>query len=151
MEHAREYKSDAPELELICTVYNINPNKNQEMLSHCPVLSEYQFFVEKVREHGTISIDIEESVKNAIDYCIEHHILEEFLKERGMEVLHNMTFDFTYERHTKFLEDELEEKEQQITEQEQQIIEQEQQITEQKQQINELLARIQTLEKAAVK
>ena len=139
-----EKKSDAPELELICTVYNINPNKNQEMLSHCPVLSEYQFFVEKVREYGTISIDIEESVKNAIDYCIEHHILEDFLKERGMEVLHNMTFDFTYERHTKFLEDELEEKEQQITEQEQQI-------TEQKQQINELLARIQTLEKAAVK
>ena len=55
-----------------------------------------------------------------------------------------MTFDFTYERHTKFLEDELEETKQKLTEQKQQI-------TEQKQQINELLARIQTLEKAAVK
>ena len=75
-----EKKSDTPELELICTVYNINPNKNQELLSHCQVLSEYQFFVEKVREYDTINIDIEESVKSAIDYCIEHHILEDFLK-----------------------------------------------------------------------
>ena len=153
-----EKESNAPELELICTIYNINPNKNQELLSHCPVLSEYQFFVEKVREYGTISIDIEESVKNAIDYCIDHHILEDFLKERGMEVLHNMTFDFTYERHTKFLEDELEEKKQQITEQNQQLAEKNLQITEkdlqltvQKQKIDELLARIQALESASAK
>ena len=52
MEHAREYKSDVFCILMqykknALQVYNINPNKNQEMLSHCPVLSEYQFFVEK--------------------------------------------------------------------------------------------------------
>lgn len=146
-----EKKSDTPELELICTVYNINPNKNQELLSHCQVLSEYQFFVEKVREYDTINIDIEESVKSAIDYCIEHHILEDFLKKRGMEVLHIMTFDFTYERHTKFLEDELEETKQELSEKDRQLTEQKQQLTEQRQQIDELLERIQTLENAVVK
>ena len=69
-----------------------------------------------------------------------------------------MTFDFTYERHTKFLEDELEEKKQQITEQNQQLAEKNLQITEkdlqltvQKQKIDELLARIQALESASAK
>jgi hypothetical protein len=37
-----------PEIELICTVYNINPGYNEELLQHCKVLKGYRYFVEKV-------------------------------------------------------------------------------------------------------
>ena len=41
------------------------------------------------------------AVKKAIDYCIDHDILKEFLEERGNEVLHVMTFDCTFEAREK--------------------------------------------------
>lgn len=41
---------EVPELELTCTVYNINPGNNEEMVGRCPVLSGYATFIEKVRE-----------------------------------------------------------------------------------------------------
>ena len=48
-----------------------------------------------------MSVSIDEAVKKAIDYCIDHDILKEFLEERGNEVLHVMTFDCTFEAREK--------------------------------------------------
>ena len=59
------------------------------------------FFVKKAREYGTMNLSIDEAVKKAIDYCIDHDILKEFLEERGNEVLHVMTFDCTFEAREK--------------------------------------------------
>ena len=41
--------TDEPELELTCTIYNINPDKGKELLGRCAVLDEYTRFVETVR------------------------------------------------------------------------------------------------------
>ena len=38
---AFEKKTDNPELELVCRVYNINFGKNQELLEKCEVLKQY--------------------------------------------------------------------------------------------------------------
>ena len=48
-----------------------------------------------------MNLSIDEAVKKAIDYCIDHDILKEFLEERGNEVLHVMTFDCTFEAREK--------------------------------------------------
>lgn len=40
----------------------------------------------------------ESPVESAIKYCIENHILEKFLRERGAEVLKTMAIDMTFER-----------------------------------------------------
>lgn len=78
------------------------------MLNTCKVLNEYSLFVQKVREqvenlkkYDRMSVSIDEAVKKAIDYCIDHDILKEFLEERGNEVLHVMTFDCTFEAREK--------------------------------------------------
>ena len=42
---------EKPELELTCTVYNINSGMNRELLSECPVLEQYMVFVGYVREY----------------------------------------------------------------------------------------------------
>ena len=93
---AFEKPTDRPELELICTVYNINPDKNEEILQKCSILREYTAFVETVRKYDREGN--ESPVENAIKYCIENHILEKFLRERGAEVLKTMAIDMTFER-----------------------------------------------------
>ena len=96
--------TDEPELELTCTIYNINPDKGKELLGRCAVLDEYTRFVEAVRRFKTE--DSEEPIKNAIKFCIENHILESFLRERGAEVIKNMGIDMTFERREGLIREE---------------------------------------------
>ena len=101
------HKMEEPELELVCTVYNINPGVGDEMLSSCRVLHEYTQFVEKVRYFA--SVTEEGPVSQAIDWCIENHILEDFLRRRRPEVLKNMTIDMTFERREELIRKEVRE------------------------------------------
>ncbi len=98
---AFEKPTDRPELELTCTVYNINPDKNAGMLEKCDVLGKYTEFVETVRRFETE--EVENSVEKAIDYCIANHILEDFLREHRAEVLKVMTIDMTFERREELI------------------------------------------------
>jgi hypothetical protein len=78
-------------LELVVQIYNINQGRNMEMLKRSENLNGYSFFIGKVNEYkGNLSLD--ESVRNAVGYCIEHGILKDFLEEHGSEVI-NMLFD----------------------------------------------------------
>lgn len=88
-------QTEHPDLEMSCVVLNINPGNNQDFMKGCKVISDYTAFVEKVRENQQ-SMD-EHSIRNAMDYCIEHNILAEFLSSRYDEVLKTMTLDMTIE------------------------------------------------------
>ena len=93
--------TDTPDLELVCTVYNINLGKNGEFLKKCPVLAEYMQFIDKIRKNEKAGD--ERPIENAIDWCIEHDILKEFLKEHRSEVLKAMTIDMTFERREELI------------------------------------------------
>lgn len=84
-----------PELELICTVYNINEGKNSEFLDKCPVMKGYMCFVDKVREYEKAGS--ETPIEDAISWCDEHDVLREFLLNRKDEVIKAMTIDMTNE------------------------------------------------------
>ena len=96
---AFEKPTDEPELELTCTVYNINPG--MAILGKCAILREYTQFVEKVKENEREQV--EEPIRKAIEYCIENHILGDFLRERGSEVINVMTIDMTFERRIEIM------------------------------------------------
>ena len=83
-------------LELVCTVYNINPGFNKDISKRSYVLRGYTIFVEKVREN--LINNISEAVSNAVEYCISHDILADFFARRKDEVIRNMTIDMTFER-----------------------------------------------------
>ena len=59
---------EKPELELTCTVYNINPGQNRKLLSKCPVLRQYMIFVGYVREY--LGKYPEKDLKKAINKAI---------------------------------------------------------------------------------
>ena len=100
--HAGDSKDS---IELTCIVYNINPDKNNDLKKLSYVLDGYMTLVNKVRELKSADKDYdrenEDVVKEAVEYCIDNHILEEFFRERGSEVIKNMTIDMTFETRQK--------------------------------------------------
>ena len=92
--------TDAPEIELICQVYNINKGNNEELLSRCPTLRDYMYFVDLVREYHTINnfSDLKDAIRQAIEQCIREDILRHFFKEHRQEVEKMMQLDYTFER-----------------------------------------------------
>ena len=83
-------------LELIVHVYNINHGRNPEMLAKSKTLDSYSIFIKKVNEFKK-KFSLDESLKNAIKYCIENDILSQFLREHGSEVINMLTDELTME------------------------------------------------------
>ena len=100
---AFEKKTDNPELELVCKVYNINFGKNQELLEKCNVLKQYMTFVDYVKyylsqQDGDNDDDLKKAINLAIDKCIEEGVLVEFLRENRSEVVKVTQMDYTFDR-----------------------------------------------------
>ena len=94
------HKTENPQLELKCMVYNINYGKNQELMSRCKILKEYSIFVDYVRFYYKTNnyTDLESSTHQAIDRCIEENILKDFLIKNRAEVVKVTQLDYTFER-----------------------------------------------------
>ena len=74
-------------------VININPDKKHELLDKCHTLREYSQFVEITRKYKKEK----ESLKKAIQECIEKGILSDYLKRRGSEVVNMLLAEYNYE------------------------------------------------------
>lgn len=100
LSEAFEHPEDISELELICTIYNINAGNNENLLSKCGFLYEYMVFIGYVRENITSygQENLKKALKDAIDRAISEDILKDFLIERRSEVMKVMTVDYTFER-----------------------------------------------------
>ena len=111
--------TDTPEIELTVTIYNINPDNNTQLLEKSEVLRSYMIFVNRVRENlehqnkiaqnaseydeTAYEEDLEAAINEAIDYCIEHDIMETFFKENRSEVTKSMVLDYTWERREELI------------------------------------------------
>lgn len=112
-------QTDTPEIELTVTVYNINPNNNTQLLEKSEVLRSYMIFVNRVRENlehqkkiaqnapeydeAAYEEELEVAINEAIDYCVKHHIMEEFFGENRNEVTKSMVLDYTWERREELI------------------------------------------------
>ena len=99
---AYENWSDEPQLELMCTVYNINPGNNEDLKKRSRTLREYMIFVGYVNENLAKAKkgdkDYETAIRDAVNRCIVENILKDFLLERREDVQKSMMFDLTYEK-----------------------------------------------------
>ena len=75
---AFEKRTENPELELVCKVYNINFGKNKQLLEKCKVLREYMIFVDYVRYYHKEQEydDLATAINRAIDRCIEEGLIK---------------------------------------------------------------------------
>ena len=93
------HQMEEPEIELVCKAYNINPQNNQELKRKSTVLAGYTYFVEKVRENQKKNMSLAE----AIEDCIQNHILEDFFRSRKDEVRKMTHLDYTWEKREKLI------------------------------------------------
>jgi len=49
------------------------------------------------------SMDLEDAIREAIDYCIANHVMEDFFRENREEVMKNMLLDYTWERREELI------------------------------------------------
>ena len=87
---------EAPALELVVKVININSRAGHQILERCEVLREYTIFMEKIKHYRESGIP--DAIKRAIYECEAEGILTEYLKRRGSEVMNMLTAEYNYEK-----------------------------------------------------
>jgi len=96
---------ERPEMELVVTVYNINPGMNEELLEACQLLKEYMLFTTKVRENQK-TMELNAAVYKAVDDCIREGILADFLREQRAEVIEMCIYEYDQEKHMQLIKEE---------------------------------------------
>ena len=99
----REHKAD---IELTVRVLNINHGHNAELVEQCKILEEYARFVDATKQLVAETDDRKEALEAAIEYCIENHILEEFLRKYRSEVLGMLLEEFDVKKYERSLREE---------------------------------------------
>jgi len=87
------------QLELTVKVYNINKGHNEELLNNSKALNEYAVFIARVRRNEKKGLKREESVTEAVTYCINNNIMRDFLKDYSGEVINMLTAEFDIEKY----------------------------------------------------
>ena len=102
LSEAFEVPTKDPELELKVTILNINPSMNEELKEKCPILKQYTQYVEQVR-YNSAGMPLEQAVETAIEYCIKHEILKDFLLKQRAEVVKMSIFEYDEEREMELI------------------------------------------------
>ena len=67
------------------------------------MLDGYTYFVEKVRDNQKKKMDLSKAIDDAIEDCIQNHVLEEFFRKRKDEVRKVTHLDYTWEKREKLI------------------------------------------------
>nr|WP_297708386.1 hypothetical protein [uncultured Butyrivibrio sp.] len=97
--------SEEPALELKVKVLNINQGMNESLMHSCKKLSDYSIYVAKVREFSATQ-SLNKAIASAIDYCISHDILKDFLLRERKAVIMYSLYEYNKAGHMKVIKDE---------------------------------------------
>ena len=95
-------KTNNPDLELRVKILNINNDMSYNIRKQCRKLEDYCQYVSKIREFSR-TLNIEDSIETAIDYCIQHDILKDFLIKQKAEVKAMSIFEYNEEEELRKL------------------------------------------------
>ena len=84
---AFENKERQADVELTVRMLNINHGHNKALMERCRTLSEYAQFVAVSRGFAAEGRPMQEALEEAVEYCIEHGILSEFLRRHRSETI----------------------------------------------------------------
>ncbi|WP_303138228.1 hypothetical protein [uncultured Eubacterium sp.] len=82
------------EYEWTATVYNVNEGNNKDLMNKCKILREYATMVSKIREFQQKTYDLETAIEKAIEYCVSHDVLKDFLLEHKSEVADMLRMEY---------------------------------------------------------
>lgn len=88
-------------VECLVEVYNINWGHNGQLMEQCRKLHEYAYLVEQVRDHLSQGMVLTAAVDRAVETCIKHGILKEFLLKHRAEVKQMILSEYDEELHIR--------------------------------------------------
>ena len=86
-----------PVIKLKVKAFDIRYDRNSRLLHDCQEMMYYSIFVSKVEEYKTPEVTAEQAVLKAVNYCIEHDIMKEFMEEHRQEVVNMFTEEWNLE------------------------------------------------------
>ena len=90
-------------LELKVRVLNINHGHNAALTKVCGLLGEYAHFIAKIKEFQRNGLSTDLAVDSAMEYCIEHGILEDTLTMFRAEVKKMLLTEYNEKKHLRLL------------------------------------------------
>jgi hypothetical protein len=98
-------------LELVAKVYNINEGHNPQILRRSETLDGYSVFVAKVREYDAEIMgerkraltqdEAKTAMRRAIQWCIAHNVLKQFLETNSSEVLNMLITEWDWDKYVE--------------------------------------------------
>ena len=93
---AYQIPSETPLLDFQVRIININYKENMEFLDKCPILKEYSYFVDLVRNYRQ-SLPLQEAIRQAIIISKENNVLKDYLEQHGSEVENMLMTEYSRE------------------------------------------------------
>ncbi|MCL2845234.1 MAG: Rpn family recombination-promoting nuclease/putative transposase [Chitinivibrionia bacterium] len=93
-------------LEVIVEVYNINKGRNPQFAEKSENLNGYEEFMAVIRANEAGGMDKKEAIIEAVKYCQSHRILEDYLINKGQEVITMLLKEWDLETAQKVREEE---------------------------------------------
>ena len=88
------FESASENLELIVHVYNLGDGKSDILKQKCSAIKEYSIFSNKYKFYRKQKLTIDQAVKEAVRYCLEHNIMAEYLRNNEKEVIDMFGFEW---------------------------------------------------------
>ena len=95
-------------LELKVEILNINYGKNESLQKACKTLEDYAILVARIREYAREMDALSMAVHKAIQYCIDHDHLRDFLILNQAEVAAMSLLEGSWEEYADSMDQELE-------------------------------------------
>jgi len=84
-----------PQLELIVPVININYGQNKEIMKRCKTLNGYSYLIDRIKKYRVV--DIEHQFELAIQDCIQHGMLDDYLINQQKRVKNMLQTEYRFE------------------------------------------------------
>lgn len=94
-------KTQEAAVELRVRMLNINYGHNRSLMDKCHVLEEYAQFVEISRQYMGGGMPVRDALEGAVQYCMEHGILYDTLRNYRSEVLGMLLEEFDVDKYER--------------------------------------------------
>lgn len=81
-------------MELKVNFHNITYDKNNPLLQKSRSLHDYSFLIDRIKRTIAAGTERDQSIRNAMCFCIEHDIMREFLQQHEREVVDMVSFEW---------------------------------------------------------
>ena len=103
-----QHPGKVPCLTCEATLLNINYGKNRHIMERCQKLQDYSRFIAAIRSGLSEGLILDTAVNRAVDFCINHHILQNFLVKHRAEVKNVILSTFDQENHDRIIREHFE-------------------------------------------